>query len=73
MVAVPDAPTPRLCYLLHALCLQVTCDGPELEVIKRDKFWGQGDTVLGPAAGPGDYSMPLGELEFLLDSKRKQQ
>jgi hypothetical protein len=50
--------------------LQVSCEGDELQVVKRDKFWGQGDNVLGPAQA-GGYSFPLGELEFLLDSNRK--
>jgi hypothetical protein len=52
--------------------MQVSCQGAELSVLKRDKFWGQGDAVLGPA-GPGEYSLPLGELEFLLDANRRQQ
>ncbi|WIA12545.1 hypothetical protein OEZ85_006206 [Tetradesmus obliquus] len=54
------------------LACQVACVGAELAVTKRDRFWGQGDAVLGPA-GPGEFSLPLGELEFLLDSDRRQQ
>lgn len=47
--------------------VQVCVGGPEVEVIKRDKFWGQGDRVLGPAQA-GEYGhLPLGELEFVLD------
>lgn len=32
---------------------QVTCEGEQLEVLKRDKFWGQGDNLLGPLQ-PGE-------------------
>jgi hypothetical protein len=60
-----------LLLLLWCCSPQVTVAGPELTVIKRDKFWGQGSTVLGPA-GPGEYSTPLGDLEYLLDSKAQQ-
>lgn len=62
-----------LLLLLLLLFLQVSCAGPELEVIKRDRFWGQGDVVLGPATGPGEYSLPLGELEFLLDQQGRKE
>lgn len=58
-----------VCYMLLYVS-QVTCEGDQLQVIKRDKFWGQGNTILG-AAGPEEYSVPLGELEFLLDRNKK--
>lgn len=59
-------------YACVCAACQVACVGAELAVTKRDRFWGQGDAVLGPA-GPGEFSLPLGELEFLLDSDRRQQ
>lgn len=49
------------------MSVQVCVEGPEVDVIKRDRFWGQGDKVLGVAQA-GEYGrLPLGELEFLLD------
>jgi hypothetical protein len=67
---------PVCCCYHHAAHItppppQVTVIGPQLEVIKRDKFWGHGSNVLGPA-GPEEYSTPLGELEYLLDRDGKQ-
>ena len=44
--------------------------GGDCEVVKRDKFWGQGDDVLGPRRDDETEGMttpPLGALEFLLD------
>jgi hypothetical protein len=43
-------------------------------VLKRDRFWGQGDRLLGPVQA-GEYGgalLPLGELEFLLDPDERQ-
>jgi hypothetical protein len=56
---------------------QVSCVGPQLEVIKRNKFWGQGDEVVAVEEGSERGSVtPLGSLEYILDpagSNRKQQ
>jgi hypothetical protein len=50
------------------LLLQVACLGPQLEVIKRSKFWGQGDeVVVTPGAAEGSSVTPLGSLEYILD------
>jgi hypothetical protein len=61
------------CCRCSAPGAQVSCQGAELAVIKRDGFWGQGDALLGPAGPDDGYSLPLGELEFLLDSTRRTQ
>lgn len=53
--------------------LRLSCQvrlGGDCEVVKRDKFWGQGDDVLGPRRDDETEGMttpPLGALEFLLD------
>lgn len=64
--AAPRTPFP------HPALYQVTCAGEELEVVKRNKFWGQGDEVLGPV-GPEDCGLPFGDLEFLLDRERAER
>lgn len=45
--------------------VQVRCDS-DLQVVKYDKFWGEGQVPLGPLA-EGEFWQPLGELEFVLD------
>lgn len=47
------------------LACQVTCQS-DLEVTKYNKFWGEGDEVMPPAAA-SEYTLPLGQLEFVLD------
>ncbi|CAG9461431.1 unnamed protein product [Pedinophyceae sp. YPF-701] len=47
------------------LACQVSCQG-DLEVLKRDQFWGQGEDVLGEVA-PSDDLTWFGPLEFVLD------
>jgi hypothetical protein len=49
--------------------LQVTCQA-DVEVVKRDRFWGQGSVVLGPIGAGEEFSLPLGQLEFLLDPNK---
>ncbi len=49
--------------------VQVRCDS-DLQVVKYDKFWGEGDVQLGPLA-EGEFWQPLGELEFVLDRDSK--
>lgn len=45
----------------------VSCQS-DLSVIKREGFWGQGETVLQDLpAGEGRSSPPLGRLEYILD------
>lgn len=63
---------------------QVACQG-DLAVVKRSKFWGQGEEVLldlpeGAAGSAGSAGaaaaadvMPLGQLEFVLDRRRQQR
>jgi hypothetical protein len=48
--------------------LQVRVQGP-LEITKYDKFWGEGDTPTKDAS----FSLPFGELEFLLDANKRKQ
>ena len=54
--------------------LRLSCQvrlGGDCEAVKRDKFRGQGENVLGPRGDDDEEGMttpPLGVLEFLLDS-----
>mmetsp|Transcript_1957 Transcript_1957/g.2194 ORF Transcript_1957/g.2194 Transcript_1957/m.2194 type:complete len:247 (+) Transcript_1957:240-980(+) len=50
------------------LACQVQCMG-DLEVIKRDKFWGQGETIM-PDMTQGDAWIPLGKLETVVDQAK---
>jgi hypothetical protein len=63
--------------------LQVACQS-DLRVIKRSKFWGQGDDLVtdlpsadgnlpATAAATAAQVMPLGELELVLDRRRRAQ
>ncbi|KAI3424813.1 hypothetical protein D9Q98_008199 [Chlorella vulgaris] len=65
------------------LACQVACQS-DLRVIKRSKFWGQGDDLVtdlpsadgnlpATAAATAAQVMPLGELELVLDRRRRAQ
>jgi ferredoxin len=47
------------------LACQVRVEG-DVKVIKYNKFWGQGDVVLGPLS-EDEFELPFGELEFFND------
>ena len=51
---------------MKAWLLQVACES-DMEVVKRDRFWGQGSAILGPLGDDDEFSLPLGQMEFLLD------
>ncbi|KAL4855886.1 putative membrane transporter protein [Chlorella vulgaris] len=63
------------------LACQVACQS-DLRVIKRSKFWGQGDDLVPdlpsadgnlPATATAAQVMPLGEFELVLDRRRRAQ
>jgi hypothetical protein len=45
---------------------QVRVEG-DLHVTKYDRFWGEGDTETSDKS----FSVPFGELEYLLDASKK--
>ncbi|KAG6545592.1 hypothetical protein Mapa_012945 [Marchantia paleacea] len=51
------------------LACSVQVDG-DLTVTKFNKFWGQGEVPVGPASVT-DRVTPLGDIEFILDSRKK--
>lgn len=58
-----------LMYVVSSCCYgQVRCN-TDLTVVKRDKFWGEGDVVRDDFdhESPPQQVQPLGRLEFLLD------
>jgi hypothetical protein len=59
-MAAPRAPS-----LALAPVVQVRCRS-NLEVVKYDRFWGEGDQALG-LLPEGECWQPLGRLEFILD------
>ena len=44
----------------------------DLHVTKYDQFWGEGAQKM-PDMQPGEFQMPLGELEFLLDAEERER
>jgi hypothetical protein len=72
----------QLCSAQNS-ALQVACLG-DLQVIKREGFWGHRERVLpdmmaeGAAGNAADVAAsgavaPLGELEFVLDRRRRRR
>jgi hypothetical protein len=56
---------------------QVACQG-DLRVVKRSGFWGQGADILtdlpaGSEQAAAAEVQPLGQLEFVLDRRRRER
>jgi hypothetical protein len=49
------------------LCTRKVVVEGDLAVTKYDRFWGEGDEVTKDLS----FSVPFGELEFLLDQNKK--
>lgn len=64
-------------FHVFSCSVQLACEG-DLRVTKRSMFWGQGDDVLpdlpaGGEQGAAAQVQPLGDLEFVLDRRRRRR